>query len=216
MTTHNNPGTQYSAISQLKESETGPRHLRVTSYSPLTIWSVDDEWFEGHMGSSNQTTGIIPALFGTSPPEVASFGEIAQKLRSSTGSNVILSPNDVKTMKDLVKFCRKQTFSVDLCFCNFQYFSKNFSLLDSPFNLLLVDINYTNMRDPECFGVKLVAELLKGRRPTAEIAFLTGRDKRPIEYARDRLTGDPSWWPVVKLQTILKDSDENTRKHRTR
>jgi len=175
-----------------------------------SIWSVDDAWFEGvgHFLSINDELGLEQNVIYRESDLLKcylAFDELFNKIeeRKAYSQQEINSFGDFIYLQELSKLC--SLHHLGLVLCNFEYLDGYFSEIDTVNNAILVDVNYSNAErgGAENYGIRLLANLLNGKRPRADIFFVTSYPHE-IETTRRSNRENSKWWIMRSIPYVSK------------
>ncbi len=194
-----------------------PYCYRFGSTGLRTVWSVDDAWFEGDE-THDPVTDMMPPDLQLGMTEDTRHRELMHGrlqdlttwLNQKPGPPGSSSYLEYKLLRKLAAGCAIN--QCDLCLCNFEFFARFFAdRMNRAGNAILIDVCYEKRADPFAWeagehGVHLLADRLGGRRPLADIFFVTSTPGT----ARDivgRHRADPAWWPLQGIPGLDKAGD---------
>ena len=170
--------------------------------SGYRLYVVDDLWFSSIAGVSQS----VDSLFSYSLDKNREVSEFASMV--ATAKAAPLAPLlELELLSRLIELCSSK--GIGLTICNFASLEADFeSTINSPHNGLLLDVRNSEAATIEAantYGIDKLADLLDGKRPKADICFITQLPAfRTRKYISDQKNRS-KWWPLLTVPFIQKD-----------
>lgn len=195
------------------------RHVSFGLSGLGSVWSVDDAWFEGSHTSELPALPIVEEIHFDECDN--DYRKLLEAIASRESQVEDMGPIALKIELEYLKVLAKLCWENNLCLtlCNFEHFEKEQHIINREKTAVLLDIRYDDFQrtdkespvpdeqyEPENYGYLLLADLLKGKRPRADIFFVTSRAELARKVRLMHKTA-PGWWPLRTIPYISKFSD---------